>query len=282
MAHVHPKSGAAAVSLNAPLPFGAGTPEPALAPEQHAKLAAARVLVVGAGGLGSPAALYLAAAGIGHIGIADRDLVDVSNLQRQILHTDSRIGAPKTRSAEATLTARFPHLQVTRHDVTVCADTVADLIAEYDVIVDGVDNFAARFVVNDACYFARKPLVEAGILRFYGQLMTILPGEGPCYRCIYPEPPAPGAIPSCQEAGVLGAMAGVIGTLQAGEAVKLVLGVGDTLAGHVLVFESLPMTFRRVAVRRSAHCPLCGPHATITELRDYALACGPEEPADHG
>ena len=265
-----------------PLPYGATTPEPELTPDQQARLADARVLVVGAGGLGSPAALYLAAAGIGHIGVADRDLVDVSNLQRQILHTDARIGARKTRSAETALMARYPNLHVTTHDVTVCADTITDLIADYDVVVDGVDNFAARFVVNDACYFARKPLVEAGILRFYGQLMTIVPGQGPCYRCIYPEPPAPGAIPSCQEAGVLGAMAGVIGTLQAGEAVKLILGVGDTLVGHVLVFESLPMTFRRVPVRPSAHCPLCGPHATITELRDYALVCDAQEPDGHG
>lgn len=266
-----------------PLPYGATTPEAPLTDAQRARLAEASVLVIGAGGLGCPAALYLAAAGIGHIGIADRDLIEVSNLQRQILHTDARIGSPKTRSAHAALTARYPDLRVTTHDMTVCADTVTELIAGYDVVVDGVDNFAARFVVNDACYFARTPLVEAGILRFYGQIMTIVPGQdGPCYRCIYPDAPEPGAVPSCQEAGVLGAMAGVIGTLQAGEAVKLVLGVGDTLAGHVLVFESLPMTFRRVAVRRSPHCPLCGPQATITVVQDPAFMCDVGESPTRG
>lgn len=271
MAFVHSENGGARVTGSADT-LAAAAPV-ALTAAQRRRLADARVLVVGAGGLGSPAAMYLAAAGVGHLGIVDRDLIDVSNLQRQILHTDARIGSPKTRSAAATLTARHPHLDVTQHDVTVNAATIADLIAGYDVVVDGVDNFAARFVVNDACYFARTPLVEAGILRFYGQLMTILPDAGPCYRCIHPEPPPPGAIPSCQEAGVLGAMAGVIGTLQAGEAVKLLLDQGDTLVGHVLVFEALPMVFRRVPVRRNPHCPLCGPNATIATLDDYALTC---------
>jgi len=256
-----------------PLPYGAVTRDAPLTDAQRQTLADARVLVIGAGGLGCPAALYLAAAGIGHIGIVDHDVIDVSNLQRQILHTDSRIGSPKTRSAAASLSARYPDLTITQHETMVTADTVMGLIAEYDVIVDGVDNFPTRFLINDACHFARKPLVEAGILRFYGQLMTIVPGDGPCYRCIYPEPPGAGEVPNCQEAGVLGAMAGVIGTLQAGEAVKLVLGVGDTLAGHVLVFEALPMRFRRVAVRSSPQCPLCGPTPTITELREYDLAC---------
>ena len=262
--------------VDQPLPFGASTPapEPPTA-EQRERLRSARVLVVGAGGLGCPALLYLAAAGVGHVGVVDRDRVDVSNLQRQILHTDARIGALKTVSAAAGLQARYPALDVALHDVEVNAATIGDLISGYDVIVDGVDNFAARYVVNDACYFARMPLVEAGILRFYGQLMTIVPGEGPCYRCVHPDPPAPGSIPSCQEAGVLGAMAGVIGALQAGEAVKLLLGMGDTLVGHVLVFEALPMRFRRVPVRRSPQCPLCGPDATITTVQDYALTCAP-------
>ena len=266
--------------IDRPLPWGASTPEPHLSSAQRRCLTESRVLVIGAGGLGCPAALYLAAAGVGTLGIVDRDTVDVSNLQRQILHTDARIGARKTRSAATALAARHPQLTVRQHDVEINASTVAELIADYDVIIDGVDNFAARYAVNDACYFARKPLVEAGILRFYGQLLTIVPGQGPCYRCVYPEPPAPGSIPSCQEAGVLGAMAGVIGTLQAGEAVKLLLGTGDTLAGHVLVFEALPLTFRRVPVRPSTHCPLCGPHATITELRDYALPCALDEPTE--
>ena len=265
--------------IDKPLPLGSSGPELRLTPAQHRCLTEARVLVIGAGGLGCPAALYLAAAGVGTIGIVDRDVVDVSNLQRQILHTDARIGARKTQSAATALSSRYPRLTVRQHDLTINAATAADLIADYDIIIDGVDNFAARYVVNDACYFARKPLIEAGILRFYGQLLTIVPGQGPCYRCVYPEPPAAGTIPSCQEAGVLGAMAGVIGTLQAGEAVKLLLGTGDTLAGHVLVFEALPLTFRRVPVRPSAYCPLCGPNATITELQDTVLPCATEDAA---
>jgi len=237
------------------------------------KLKDARVLVVGAGGLGSPAAFYLAAAGIGTLGIVDDDVVDLSNLQRQILHRTEDVGKPKVDSAHRALTALNPGVRVVTYRERLSAANVMDLIRDYDVIVDGVDNFSTRYLLNDACVMAGKPLVDAGILRWDGMLMTIRPGEGPCYRCVFPEPPPAGVIPSCQEAGVIGAIAGVMGTLQALEAIKLILGVGETLSGRLLLFDALEGRFRQVNAAQDPDCPVCGDHPTITELIEYDLAC---------
>lgn len=238
------------------------------------KLREARVLVVGAGGLGSPAAYYLAAAGIGALGIVDSDVVDVSNLQRQILHRTADIGRKKVDSAEESIHALNPGVSVEKHCVRLDKSNVTEIVSQYDVIIDGVDNFPSRYLLNDACHFARKPLVEAGVLQFLGQVMTIVPGTGPCYRCLFPEPPPPGAVPSCQEAGVLGAVPGILGMLEATEAIKLILGIGKSLSGRLIIYEALSSTFREVAVRRNPRCPLCGDSPTILELTEYSLECG--------
>jgi len=237
------------------------------------KLKDARVLVVGAGGLGSPAALYLAAAGVGTIGIVDHDTVDLSNLQRQILHRTQDVGKPKVESARRALEDLNPGVRVETYPVRLTAANVMDLIRDYDVVVDGVDNFATRYLLNDACVMAGKPLVDAGILRWDGLMMTIKPGEGPCYRCVFPEPPPAGVIPTCQEAGVIGALAGVMGTLQAMEVIKLLLGVGQTLTGRLLLFDGLEGRFRQVSASRDPNCPVCGDNPTVTELVEYDLAC---------
>jgi len=236
------------------------------------KLRDASVLIVGAGGLGSPAAFYLAAAGIGRIGIVDHDRVDLSNLQRQILHRTQDVGQPKVASAQRALTELNPGVQVETYPHRLDASNVRDLIRRYDVVLNGVDNFPTRYLLNDACVMEKKPLVEAGILRWDGLLMTIKPGEGPCYRCLFPEPPPPGAIPSCQEAGIVGAVAGIMGTLQALEAVKVILGVGKTLTGRMLIFDALETRFREVRARRDANCPVCGDNPTIAELTDMTEA----------
>ena len=237
------------------------------------KLREARVLVVGAGGLGSPAAYYLAAAGIGRLGIVDDDEVDASNLQRQILHRTAGIGMHKTDSAAERLSALNPGVEVEKHQVRLVKDNVESIIADYDVIIDGVDNFPARYLLHDACFFARKPLVEAGVLQFLGQVMTILPGEGPCYRCVFPEPPPPGTVPSCQEAGILGAVAGVLGILQATEAIKLILEIGKPLVGRIMIYEALSGSFREVKFRPNPKCPLCGENPSIEGLIEYSLEC---------
>lgn len=237
------------------------------------RLLASRVLVVGAGGLGSPVALYLAAAGVGTIGLVDNDSVDLSNLQRQILHSTRDLDRPKVQSAKESLEALNPEVRVETHQLRLDKDNVMDLINRYDLVIDGVDNFPARFLLNDACVMAGKPLVEAGILRWDGMLMTIIPGQGPCYRCVFPEPPPPGAVPSCQEAGVLGAVAGVIGVLQATEVLKLLLGVGETLQGRLLLFDALKTSFREVQVQRNPACPVCGEEPVITQLEEYSLEC---------
>ena len=237
------------------------------------KLLQSSVLVVGAGGLGSPAAYYLAAAGVGRIGIVDDDCVDISNLQRQILHSTATVGQPKVESAERTLKGLNPDVEVIAHRTRLGKENVRQLISGYDVVLDGVDNFPARFLLNDACVMEGKPLVEAGILRWDGMVMTILPGKGPCYRCIFPSPPPPGAIPSCQEAGVIGAMAGVMGVLQALEAIKVLLGLGKNLAGKLLTFDALQTRFREVEVPRNPGCPVCGDQPAITELVEYDLSC---------
>lgn len=237
------------------------------------KLKDAKVLVIGAGGLGSPAAFYLAAAGIGTIGIVDDDAVDLSNLQRQILHRTQDVGRPKVESAARALTELNPGVTVKPYRMRLDATNVLDLVKEYDVVVDGVDNFSTRYLLNDACVMAGKPLVDAGILRWDGMMMTIKPGEGPCYRCVFPEPPPAGVIPSCQEAGVIGAIAGVMGTLQAMETIKVILGVGETLTGRLLLYDALEGRFRQVSAARDPNCAVCGDNPTITELVEYDLAC---------
>jgi adenylyltransferase/sulfurtransferase len=237
------------------------------------KLLAAKVLLVGAGGLGSPAGLYLAAAGVGTIGVVDSDAVELSNLQRQVLHSTADLGRPKCLSAKEAMEGINPDVRVIAHDQRLTAQNVLDVIADYDIVLDGSDNFPTRYLVNDACVMAGKPLSHGSILRFEGQATTILPGQGPCYRCIYPEPPPPGAIPTCQEAGVLGVTAGIVGLIQATEAVKMILGLGGLLAGRLLLYNGLNMTFRELRVRRRDDCALCGDNPTITELIDYEEFC---------
>lgn len=239
------------------------------------KLARAKVLVIGAGGLGSPAAFYLAAAGVGTLGLVDGDVVDLSNLQRQILHTTARIGVPKVESGRQTLAALNPDVTIKTYPFHVSADNIMGLIADYDLVLDGSDNFSTRFLINDACFFARKTLISGSIFRFEGQLTTIKPHEGyPCYRCLYPEPPPAGLVPNCQEAGVLGVLAGTIGVLQAAEAIKELLAIGETLADKLLIYDALEMKFRKVSRPKDPHCRLCGPHPTITDLKgDYAVSC---------
>ena len=234
------------------------------------RLLAARVLIVGAGGLGSPAALYLAAAGIGTIGIVDADTVDITNLQRQIAHQTADLGREKAVSAAEKMTAINPDVTVNIHRLFLRAENALEVIAGYDFVLDGTDNFAAKFLINDACHFAGKPYVHAGILRFEGQLMTVLPGETACLRCVFGGPPPPGAVPSCSQAGVLGVLAGVLGTLQATEAVKHALGQGELVVNALLKYNALDLSFRKATLRRNPHCPLCGDAPTITELHDEA------------
>jgi molybdopterin/thiamine biosynthesis adenylyltransferase len=242
----------------------------------QAKLKAARVLVIGAGGLGSPLVLYLAAAGIGTIGIVDDDVVDLSNLQRQVAHTTDRIGAGKVASASAAATAINPDLKVEAHPVRLDAENALDLIGRYDIVCDGTDNFGTRFLVADACALAKRTLVSAAVLRFEGQLSTFKPHEGgPCYRCLYPEAPPPGTVPTCSEAGVLGAVTGVMGTLQATEVLKEVLGIGDTMSGRLLVWDALATRFRNITLRPDPSCALCGPEATIKDLSAHGIPKGP-------
>ncbi|BAQ97646.1 conserved hypothetical protein [Bifidobacterium bifidum ATCC 29521 = JCM 1255 = DSM 20456] len=242
------------------------------------KLLAARVLVIGAGGLGSPAAMYLAAAGVGTIGIVDDDVVDLSNLQRQIIHGTGNVGMPKVESAAETVTSINPDVTVKPYHIRVSAGNIAELIAGYDVIVDAADNFSTKFLINDACVLAGKPYIYGGALRFEGQLMTYVPGRGPCYRCIFRDMPAAGEVPSCKETGVLGAVVGVIGSMQAVEAVKLILGVGKPLTARLMTFDALAMTCRAVPLpEREPDCPVCGEHPTITTLdpaRYIQPACG--------
>jgi adenylyltransferase/sulfurtransferase len=237
----------------------------------QAKLKAARVLVIGAGGLGSPLILYLAAAGVGTLGIVDFDQVSLSNLQRQIAYRTTDIGRPKTESARDAVAAINPEIALELHPVRLDAANAADLIARYDIVADGSDNFDTRFLVNDACYFAQKTLVSAAVTEFDGQLATYKPhaGDFPCYRCLFPEPPPPGTAPSCSETGILGAAAGVMGTLQALEVLKEILSLGESLAGKLLVYEALATRFRTVRVRPDPACPLCGPKAVIRDLMGH-------------
>lgn len=239
------------------------------------RLQAARVLCIGAGGLGSPAALYLAAAGIGTLGLIDPDKVDLSNLQRQILHGTADVGRPKLESARDRIAAANPNVRVQFHEGRFTSENAMAVVADYDVVVDGSDNFPTRYLSNDVCVFARKPNIYGSVFRFDGQTTVFAPHlGGPCYRCLFPEPPPAGTVPNCAEAGVLGVLPGVVGMLQAIEALKLILGLGDSLAGRLLHFDALKMKFREFNLRRDPECPVCGEHPTITEPIDYEAFCG--------
>ena len=246
-------------------------PDVALAGQKRLK--AARILLIGAGGLGSPAALYLAAAGVGTLGLVDFDVVDVTNLQRQILHGTSAVGRPKLESAGARIHDINPHVHVEPYETRLTSENALEIMRDYDVIVDGTDNFATRYLTNDACVMLGKPNVYGSIFRFEGQASVFALPDGPCYRCLFPDPPPPGMVPSCAEGGVLGVLPGIVGTIQATEALKLVLGAGETLSGRLLLIDALTMRFRTVRVQRDPMCPACGTRE-ITELIDYDEYCG--------
>jgi molybdopterin/thiamine biosynthesis adenylyltransferase/rhodanese-related sulfurtransferase len=248
-------------------------PEVGLAGQR--KIRNASVLCIGAGGLGSPIAMYLAAAGIGKLGIVDFDTVDYSNLQRQILHADADVGVSKAESAKASINALNPNVEVVLHKTRISSENAFDLIRPYDIVVDGTDNFPTRYLTNDACVLLKKPNVYGSIFRFEGQASVFAPHlGGPCYRCLYPEPPPPGLVPSCAEGGVLGVLPGIVGCIQATEILKLALGKGATLIGRLLLFNALDMKFRELKLRRDPQCPVCGEHPTVTELIDYEQFCG--------
>jgi len=252
---------------------------PDVGPEGQRKLSEAKVLLVGAGGLGSPTALYLAAAGVGELGIVDADLVDLSNLQRQVLHGIHQLGQRKVSSAKDRLWELNPNVKVVPRGVRLTSSNAMELLAPYDLVVDGSDNFPTRYLVNDACVLLGKPYVYGAVDRWEGQVSVFAAPGGPCYRCLFREPPPPGLVPSCAEAGVLGVLPGVIGALQATEAVKTILGVGETLVGRLLLFDALAMSFREVRLRRNPECAVCGDEPTQRELVDYDLFCGLEPDA---
>ena len=247
---------------------------PEVGEEGQRKLKAARVLCVGAGGLGSPLAFYLAAAGVGTLGLVDFDLVDASNLQRQIIHSTADIGRKKLDSAEEKLKALNPYLNVIKHDTLLTSANALDILKDYDVIADGTDNFPTRYLVNDACVLLGKPNAYGSIFRFEGQASVFATADGPCYRCLYPEPPPPGLVPICAEGGVLGILPGLVGVIQATETIKLILGKGAPLIGRLLLVDALNMRFRELKLRKNPECPVCGEHPTITKLIDYEQFCG--------
>jgi adenylyltransferase/sulfurtransferase len=238
------------------------------------KLKGAKVLLVGTGGLGAPLGLYLAAAGIGRIGLVDFDVVDFSNLQRQVIHFTQDVGRNKIDSAAEKMTALNPNVQIVKHEVALSSENAMEILKDYDLVVDGTDNFPTRYLVNDACVLLGKPNVYGSIFRFEGQATVFAYEGGPCYRCLYPEPPPPGLVPSCAEGGVLGILPGTIGLIQATEAVKLILGIGEPLVGRLLLFDALGMRFRELKLRKNPECPICGDHRTITKLIDYHQFCG--------
>jgi adenylyltransferase/sulfurtransferase len=257
-------------------------PEVGLAGQK--KICSTSVLCIGAGGLGSPIAMYLAAAGIGKLGILDFDSVDFSNLQRQIIHGTEDVGRPKTQSARETIAGINPNVEVVLHNTRITSENALDIIRGYDIVVDGTDNFPTRYLTNDACVLLKKPNVYGSIFRFEGQASVFAPHlGGPCYRCLYPEPPPPGMVPSCAEGGVLGVLPGIVGTIQATEILKLALGKGSSIVGRLLLFNALDMKFRELKLRRDPQCPVCGDNPTIKELIDYEMFCGihpePETPA---
>ena len=255
---------------------------PEVGMEGQQKLKAARVLCVGTGGLGSPLALYLTAAGIGTLGLVDFDVVDSSNLQRQIIHSTKDIGRKKLDSAEEKLKALNPAIKIVKHDTMLSSANALDIIKDYDIVADGTDNFPTRYLVNDACVLLKKPNAYGSIFRFEGQASVFSTEEGPCYRCLYPEPPPPGLVPSCAEGGVLGILPGLVGVIQATEVIKLILGKGDPLIGRLLLVDALSMRFRELKLRKNPECPVCGTHPTVTKLIDYEQFCGimPETPQE--
>jgi molybdopterin/thiamine biosynthesis adenylyltransferase/rhodanese-related sulfurtransferase len=255
---------------------------PEVGMEGQQKLKAAKVLCVGTGGLGAPLALYLAAAGVGTIGLVDFDTVDASNLQRQIIHSTATVGKLKVDSAEIMLKGLNPHLNVVKHNTMLTSANALEILKDYDVIADGTDNFQTRYLVNDACVLLGKPNAYASIYRFEGQASVFGTKEGPCYRCLYPEPPPPGLVPSCAEGGVLGILPGLLGVIQATETIKLILGIGEPLIGRLLLVDALGMTFRTLKLRKNSECPVCGPNPTVTELIDYDKFCGIAPPSKVG
>jgi adenylyltransferase/sulfurtransferase len=250
--------------------------------EGQRKLKAAKVLLVGAGGLGAPLGLYLAAAGIGRIGMVDFDVVDFTNLQRQVIHFTSDVGRRKIESASEKMKAINPFVEIVPHEVALSSENALDILKDYDIIVDGTDNFPTRYLVNDACVLLGKPNVYGSIFRFEGQASVFVTDEGPCYRCLYPEPPPPGLVPSCAEGGVLGILPGLVGVIQATEVIKLILGNGSPLIGRLLLVDALNMRFRELKLRKNRECPVCGDNPTVTELIDYQNFCGivPETPQE--
>jgi adenylyltransferase/sulfurtransferase len=247
---------------------------PEVGVEGQERLVQSKILLIGAGGLGSPLGLYLAAAGVGTLGLVDFDVVDFTNLQRQIIHRTEDVGTLKVASAKARIAAINPEVTVTTYNTRLSRENVTDIVKPYDVVIDGTDNFATRYLVNDVCVFQKKPNIYGSIFRFDGQATVFYPFKGPCYRCLYPEPPPPGMVPSCAEGGVLGVLPGIIGVIQATEAVKLLIGKGEPLIGRLLLYNALEMKFREVRLRRNPNCPVCGDTPTITELIDYEQFCG--------
>jgi adenylyltransferase/sulfurtransferase len=253
---------------------------PEVGMEGQLKLKAAKVLLVGTGGLGAPLGLYLAATGIGRIGLVDFDVVDFTNLQRQVIHFTKDVGRPKIDSAAEKMQAINPNVEIVKHEVALSSENAMEILKGYDLVVDGTDNFPTRYLVNDACVLLGKPNVYGSIFRFEGQATVFAYPGGPCYRCLYPEPPPPGLVPSCAEGGVLGILPGTIGLIQATEAVKLILGIGESLVGRLLLYDALGMHFRELKLRKNPECPICGDHRTITKLIDYHQFCGvPQQPA---
>lgn len=255
-------------------------PEVAMAGQK--KLKAASVLVIGTGGLGSPLAMYLAAAGLGRLGLVDFDVVDSSNLQRQVIHTTQNVGKSKLASAKSFIAGINPNVHVDTYETRFSSENALNIAKDYDLVIDGTDNFPTRYLVNDVCVLLNKPNVYGSIFRFEGQASVFWAEKGPCYRCLYPEPPPPGLVPSCAEGGVLGVLPGIIGTIQANEAIKLILGAGEPLIGRLLLFDALAMHFREMKLRKDPNCPICGPHPTITGLIDYEQFCGVPVVEDDG
>jgi sulfur-carrier protein adenylyltransferase/sulfurtransferase len=247
---------------------------PEVGMEGQLKLKSARVLLIGTGGLGAPLGLYLTAAGVGHIGLVDFDVVDFTNLQRQVTFGTSDVGKPKTAAASARLTNLNPDVQIATYETRLTSQNALDLFKDYDIVIDGTDNFPTRYLVNDACVLLGKPNVYGSIFRFEGQVTVFGMSDGPCYRCLYPEPPPPGLVPSCAEGGVLGVLPGIVGSLQALEAIKLIIGKGESLSGRLVLFDALAMKFRELKLKKSANCPVCGPHRKIHQLIDYNEFCG--------
>jgi len=274
MSTVIPKPAEAALSNEEILRYSRHLIMPEVGMDGQVKLKAAKVLCIGAGGLGSPLAMYLAAAGVGTIGIVDFDVVDFTNLQRQIIHGTSDVGRPKLDSAEETLKEINPFVEVRRFETRLTSENALDIFRQFDVIADGTDNFPTRYLVNDACVLTGKPNVYGSIFRFEGQASVFATKEGPCYRCLYPEPPPPGLVPSCAEGGVLGILPGLVGVIQATETIKLILGKGSSLIGRLLLVDAMGMRFRELKLRKNPDCPACGTHPTVTKLIDYQEFCG--------